>query len=318
MFFKRKPRNRRLGREYVLDVKLRSSQVRAARMRLVSLSAATLFGTVFALYLVWRIGEWTLNRLVYENKAFAIQLIDLQTDGVLAIDELRRWSGVKPGENLLALDLGRVKRDLELVPMVQSVSVERILPRTVRIRVTEREPIAQVNVPRPHPGGTIELVPYQLDTEGYVIPPLDPHARASSNQAPEELPVVSGVDPNKLQAGRPVDGPQVLAALELILAFEHSPMAGLVDLKRIDVTVPEVLVVTTDQGSEITFGVRDIDRQMRRWREIQDKGQKMGKALSFLDLAVSNNIPARWLEASALPPPTPKLTKPLRNKKKHV
>jgi hypothetical protein len=115
-----------------------------------------------------------------------------------------------------------------------------------------------------------------------------------------------------------MDGPQIEAALELILAFDHSPMAGLVDLKRIDVSVPEVLLVTTDQGSEITFGIRDIDQQMRRWREIHDTGQKMGKALSFLDLAVSNNIPARWLEASALPPSTPKLTKPLRNKKKHV
>ena len=73
----------------------------------------------------------------------------MQTDGVISVDQLRRWAGVKPEENLLALDLARVKRDLEMVPLVQSVSVERILPRTLRIRITEREPIAQVNVPRP-------------------------------------------------------------------------------------------------------------------------------------------------------------------------
>ena len=36
---------------------------------------------------------------------FAIQRIDVQTDGVIAPDQLRRWSGVKPGENLIALDL---------------------------------------------------------------------------------------------------------------------------------------------------------------------------------------------------------------------
>ena len=54
-------------------------------------------------------------------------------------DQLRRWAGVKPGENLFALDLARVKRDLEMVPLIDSVSVERVLPRTLRIRVTERE-----------------------------------------------------------------------------------------------------------------------------------------------------------------------------------
>ena len=154
MWFKRKPKNRRLGREQVLDVKLRSSQVRAARTRMAARRPGRrLCAPSSACICSGARGEWALNRLVYENKAFAIQEIDVQTDGVISVDQLRRWAGVKPGENLLALDLARVKRDLELVPLVQSVSVERILPRTLRIRVTEREPIAQVNVPRPRPGG---------------------------------------------------------------------------------------------------------------------------------------------------------------------
>ena len=38
MWFKRKPKNRRLEREQVLDVKLRSSQVRAARSRIFALT----------------------------------------------------------------------------------------------------------------------------------------------------------------------------------------------------------------------------------------------------------------------------------------
>src|SRR5581483_9802494 len=113
-WFNRKPKNRRLGREHVLDVKLRSDQVRATRMRLAAIAMGLLFATVFGFYLVWRAGEWALNRLVYENKAFAVQEIQVQTDGVIAEDQLRRWAGVKPGENLLALDLGRVKRNVEM------------------------------------------------------------------------------------------------------------------------------------------------------------------------------------------------------------
>ncbi len=50
------------------------------------------------------------------------------------------------------------------------------------------------------------------------------------------------------------NSPQAQAALQLIGAFNHSPMAGLVDLRRIDVSSPGVVVATTGQGSEITFG----------------------------------------------------------------
>ena len=319
MWFKRKPKNRRLGRDQVLDVKLRSSQVRAARTRMGAIVLGAAFAAIFGLYLAYRTSNWVLNRLVYENKAFAIQELDVQTDGVISLDELRRWTGVKPGANLLALDLARVKRDLELVPLVQAVSIERILPRTLRIRITEREPIAQINVPRLRQGGGVDLAVYQLDADGYVMVPLEPRQRAIPlNQPGDALPAVCGVNSSELQPGRRIGTPQVQAALRLILAFEQSPMAGLVDLRRVDVSSPEALVVTTGQGSEVTFGLTDLDQQLRRWHDIFDLGQTMSKAIGTLDLAVTNNIPARWLEASAVPPSTPKSIKPLRLRKNHV
>ncbi|HWX20032.1 MAG TPA: FtsQ-type POTRA domain-containing protein [Candidatus Binatia bacterium] len=317
MWFKRKPRNRRLGREYVLDVKLRSSQVRAARARMAAIALGALFALVLGLYLIWRGGEWALNRLIYQNKAFAIEQIDIQTDGVIALNQLRRWAGVQPGQNLLALDLARVQRDLLMVSLIQSASIERVLPRTLRIRITEREPLAQITLPQPHPGGGIDGVPYYLDAEGYVILPLDPAQRnGTATQPGEPLPLLSGPNANQFQVGRRVEAPQVQAALQLLVAFDHSSMAGLVDIKKIDVSASEVLVVTTGQGSEVTFGRTGPDQQLRRWHEIYEMGQRMSKAIATLDLAVTNNIPARWLEASAVPTGTPKPPKQLR--KKHV
>ena len=320
MFLSRKQKNRRLGREHVLDVKLRSSQVRAARIRLAAISGGAVFAIAFGLYVLWRGGDWLLNRLAYENKSFSIQQLDVQTDGVVAINQLCRWAGLRPNQNLLALDLAQVKRNLELVPLVQSVSVERVLPRTLRIRVVEREPIAQVNIPRQRPGGGIETTLFQLDPDGYVMLPLDNRQRATppTTAGPECLPVISGLDPRELQPGRRIEAPQLQAALQLVIAFQQSPMAGLADLKWIDITSPEVLVVKTGQDSEITFGLLDLEQQLRRWREIFELGQKMAKAIATLDLAVTNNIPVRWQDPDGLPPAAPKLPKPLRIKKKHV
>jgi cell division protein FtsQ len=314
-----KQRNRRLRRGHVLDVKLRSGKVRATRVRLVSVALGVTFGTFFGLYLLWRAGEWALDRLVYENQTFAIKQIDIQTDGVIAADQLRRWAGVRLGENLLALDLARVKRDLELVPLISSVSLERVLPRTLRIRVTEREPVAQVNVPRASRHGGVEVVVFHLDAEGYVMVPLDPRQRTTPlNHTNDVLPVLIGMKLTEIQPGQSVESPQARAALRLVGEFACSPMAGLVDLRRIDVGAPEVLIVTTAQGSEVTFGLNDLERQLRRWRRIHDEGQRQGKNLATLDLAVTNSIPARWLEASALPIPPAKTPKTLRNRKRNV
>ena len=317
--FNRKQKNKRNSRGHVLDVKLRSDQVRKSRIRMGALSFGLAFGTVFGFYLLWRIGEWTLNRLVYENRAFAIQQIDVHTDGVISMDQLQRWMRVKPGQNLFALDLARLKRDLEMVPLIDTVSVERVLPRTLRVRVTEREAVAQVNVPRTSPRGGIEVAVFHLDPEGFVMLPLDPRQRTAPLAQPDEpLPVLTGIALHELQPGHRVELPQARVALHLIVEFAQSPMAGLVDLRRMDVSAPEVLVVTTGQGSEVTFGLQDLDRQLRRWREVHDLGQRMHRSLATLDLAVTNNIPARWLEASVLPTAAPKLPKTLRHKKKNV
>lgn len=319
MWLKRKPKNRRLDREQVLDVKLRSSQVRASRVRLAAISLGTLFATVFGLYLVYRVGEWALSRLVYENKAFAIEELDVQTDGVIALDQLRRWAGVKPEQNLMALDLVRVKRDLEMIPLIQSASVERVLPHTLRIRITEREPIAQVNLYQPRPQGGFDCSVYYLDPEGWVMLPLDSRQRATQfSQPPDPLPVIGGINANTLQPGRRLLAPQIQAALQFLVAFEQSPMSGLVDLKRVDVSAPEALVVTTVQGNEVTFGQTNFEQQLRRWHAIFELGRKTGSEIATLDLAITSNIPLRWLEASAVASAAPKSTKPSRPKKKHV
>src|SRR2546423_4517479 len=174
MFFHRKAQNRRLAREYVLDVKLRSSQVRAARLRRAGIGGGVLLAVGLGVFVVWRLGHWALDQFLYENPAFATRRIDLETDGIIFADQIRIWAGVKSGDNLLALDLARLKRNLEAVPFIQSVSVERVLPHTLRIRVSEREPVAQINVLRTRSGGGTEQLLFNLDARAALIPPLDP------------------------------------------------------------------------------------------------------------------------------------------------
>jgi len=317
--FKKKRGNRRISRGHVLDVKLRSGQVRSSRIRLGAISFGLLFATVFGLYVMWRAGEWVLKRMVYENPSFAIHQIDIRTDGSISPDQLRRWARVREGANLFALDLATVKRDLEMVPLIRTVAVERILPGTLRIRVTERLPVAQVNVPQSSATGRLVVNVFQLDREGCVMLPLDPRQRTTALlEAESPLPVLYGVKLSDLQPGRCVNAPQVQAALQLIDAFACSPMVGLVDLKSIDVASPQVLVVSTGRGSEITFAANDFERQLARWREIHDFGARMRRQIATLDLAVTNNIPARWMEAGTGMSSPPRSPQPPSHRRRNV
>jgi cell division protein FtsQ len=320
MWFKSKqPKNRRLHRHHVLDVKLRSDHVRASRLRLCRISFLVVFGTFFGLYLLWRVCELALNTFVYENQDFAIEQIEAQTDGKIAPEQLRRWTGVKLGSNLIALDLADVKRRLELVSVVDSVSVERVLPHTLRVRVTERDPIAQVNVPQADANGGISVAVYQLDAAGVVIQPLDPRAcTVPLAQMNPQLPVIGGLNYFQLQAGRRIELPQVQAALRLISAFDRSPMAAVVDLQRVDVSQPRVIVVTTGQGSEITFGLENVGLQLQRWQQIYNSFLKQQKTITSADLAVANNVPVCWMTACAAPVVTPHPVKLLNSRRRHV
>src|ERR1051325_8946761 len=130
-------------------------------------------GIVLVLFVSWKGGEYLLDRWVYTNPAFAIDEIDLQSDGIIPLEQIRSWANVQKGQNLIALDLVRIKRNLELVSLIESASVERILPRQIIIGVREREPIARVIVFSPRPGdGLLEPTPVYLDEHGMVIPPV--------------------------------------------------------------------------------------------------------------------------------------------------
>jgi cell division protein FtsQ len=320
-WLKFKHKNRRAReREYLLDVTLRTRQTRAARTRWAALAVTGFMVAGAVVLLGWRGGQWLLDRLIYDNEAFAIEVIDVQTDGVIAPETLRRWAMVKKGQNLFALDLTKVKRDLELRPAIEFVAVERILPHTLKISVNEREPLARAQVLEGRTGGGLQPITYDLDQEGFVMKPLDARWRAVPAPTNQVLPELAGISANEVLPGRQVESPQIRAALSLLCELERSPMAGMADLRQISVATPEILEATTSQGARITFSMDHFDVQLRRWRQIYDQYQRWGKAIVCLDLSVSNNLPVRWAALAATPqtPPPVKIAKPLHARKKNV
>lgn len=302
MWGKRKIRNRRNRRQPVLEVRRRSDHTRRRRFRIASVILGLAVGGVVLFFGVWHGGRWLLDAAFYKNSSFALRRIEVRTDGVIHEALLRRWAGVKPGENLFRVDLEGIKRDLEMAPSVKSASVYRRLPNSLRVNVSERHVVAQTLAYRRRPDGRYDSIQFHLDGEGHVIPPLSRRLLARPAwHTGQWLPMLVGLNTTELVPGRALQTDHGRAALKLIQQFARSPMAGRATLHQVDISDTAVLRVRTGAGSEVVFGLSDLDRQLRRWRLIHDYGLQHGLGVTTVDLSIRNNLPVRW-HSVVLPP----------------
>lgn len=315
--FARKGKDRRFERVQASDAKLRTRDRSRVFWRLAGSAFAALAALAAGVLLFWKGGGLLVDRLVLRNDAFSVQVLDIQTDGIIPIAHISRWTGLGQGDNLVGLDLGRVKRDLELVPSIESAAVEKVLPGTLRIRVTEREPIAQVCLFQSKgPDAPLEPKVLHLDRNGYVIPDLNLLGLGATLS--NYFPTIVGIQASDLLAGRQVTSEQTRAGLRFLAEFARSPVAAAVSVTSVDVSGSQTLRVTTDDGSEITLANENFDQQLARWQRIYNYGVKTEKTLATLDLAVANYVPARWLEVSQTSLTKPRVRKPSLYRKKHV
>jgi len=101
-------------------------------LRNTGLAAAVVIGGVWA----WRHTQ--------SDERFAVRMIEVA--GVVHTDRaaLARITKQYEGLNLFQIDIARVQRDLGGVGWVRRIDIEKKLPDTLRIKITERTPVALV------------------------------------------------------------------------------------------------------------------------------------------------------------------------------
>lgn len=313
IFFNRRAKNRRISRDVVLDVKLSNDQVRSHRFNIAAKILIAVSCLAFAGFVFLRGGQWLKNRLMDENPAFTVRNVEVTTDGVMTRDEIRRFVILRPNQNLYALDLASVKRDLEMLPWIRHAFVERVLPDTLRIQVEEREPIAEIRRPLLTAQGESVTQRLLVDDSGFVMPAHEGWIKRVNTVGGVDLISFPQLMLNlaDVRIGRHLDTPGVSAAIDLIRRFELSPMAGVVDIFSIDVTQPDELALTTTQGTKVLFPSQGTDRQFLRWREIHDRFAASRVTAASINLTVTNHIPVIPAELTRQPEPTPR-PKPVR------
>jgi cell division protein FtsQ len=135
--------------------------------------ALVVAGALALLFAALAAGRLALRHMGF----FRVRRVELVGTRYLSPEPLVRGLGLRPDQNLFD-DAGEIARRAEQVAGVVSARVERRLPGTLRVVVTERVPLAFA----PAPNGLAAL-----DAEGRALP-YDPAATGL------ELPLVPGAD----------------------------------------------------------------------------------------------------------------------------
>lgn len=88
-----------------------------------------------------------LTYCVFFTPLLGVHQVDVRGSVVLTEDEVRAVAAIEPGSPLVRLDLAGIHDRVAAMPRVAAVEVERQLPGTVRLLITERVPVGSVKMP---------------------------------------------------------------------------------------------------------------------------------------------------------------------------
>ena len=208
-------------------------------------------------------------------------------------EQIRVASGLTDSSSLAELDLLEVRRGVLGNPFIKDVDVTRDPPRTLRIDVVERTPIALlVNV---------QGKDWLVDEDGYVLPALQ-------SASVHDLPVLTdGDNVTELKPGVRIKNPTVQKALQVLKTAQLIDPALLNLFSEINLSQRRDLVLyTLEGGVPVIFGSPQRREDKLRsfaafWENVAMKHGPT--ALEYIDLRWQNQVVTRWRDRNASPLP---------------
>jgi cell division septal protein FtsQ len=206
-------------------------------------------------------------------------------------EELVALTGFEEGKNLFQLDLDQANRKISAVPEVRSVTLERLLPDTMKVKIERRVPIFLFAESGDHEESFVSGKSFLCDREGVLMQPSRLDAEFLN------LPVLRGVSPGTTHAGGRLENDRLVYAMKLQQALLEIPELDL-KIRSIDVSKEYAAVVTDASHAEFTFGNDDLPSQMDRLKKLLAYYQNIGRTIKTANLMVARNTPVTFVLTS--------------------
>ncbi len=194
-------------------------------------------------------------------------------------------AGVQP--NIFRISLADVHSEIEAIPWVRSASLRRVFPNHLLVEITERKPVAYVNLQ-----GVLKLV----DADGVILD--------KPSQGSFDFPVITGIDLEMSVADRK-------ARLALFNRFAQELNAQALGagwlVSEVDLTDDEDLVAVLAQGREtikVHFGKQDFGERFRTLVALLPEVQKTTPDIDSVDLRYHGQLVVNPKEPATNQPAT--------------
>ncbi len=221
------------------------------------------------------------------NQRFHLSDISVLTEGPLSRSAIINASGLKHGDNLLMISLRDVRDRVESLPEVRKAKIERNFPGQIVLNVEQRTPVAWLECPEKAIAAKVSDFGCLLDETGCV---LFSSGRIRSGE--NKLPIIRVGKISAIIPGKRVESAAALASLELLCAYQKSPLINRSELKRVDATRSHALVADFGNGVSVVFPANgDNQKEFNRLTRAMDEAARHNWKLATVNLLVEHNVP---------------------------
>jgi cell division septal protein FtsQ len=205
---------------------------------------------------------------------FRLKNIEVTSAKRLTQEDILALSGVEPGQNLARMNLRRMGEQLVQNPWVETVRIHRYFPDRLSISISEREPLAIVNM------GFI----YYLDRKGTVFKVLNQGDRL-------DYPVVTGFSEEDMNNNPAATREALKTTCELLEILREKGAFILADVSEIHYDKGYGFTLFTASGAlPVKVGSGDFAAKLERFARIYRELMAQCPSLHYIDLDYSDKI----------------------------
>ncbi len=149
----------------------------------------------------------------YSNSdIFYVSGIEVNGATILTIDEIEALIDISPEQRINDIEVEPLKLKILENPFIETVSIGRKYPSTIKIDLEEREPVAFI---------AFDKV-YHIDEKGVILP------KSVKTSGYPDYPVITGINPGQVKIGEAADNSEILKILDFLKTLK-SDLPGMVN-----------------------------------------------------------------------------------------
>lgn len=213
---------------------------------------------------------YSVRHYALTSPRFAVHEVHLSGGKRVSPAQAQKQAGVALGQNVFALDTALAERKLLDNPWVAEARITRDLPRTLRIEIREREPVALA---------VFSDRLYLVTAEGEPFKALEPGD-------PADYPIITGVSVEGLSRDRACEIDRVKVGLSVLEQYARVPLSKTQPAQEVHLADSGDVVLTAGkEGITFELGKDAYRRKLLMGEQVVAEMRRKGRSpgIVFLD-----------------------------------